>query len=219
MEKFYIMDHGWATKYIWLKWLSEVDSEGENFIKLIKKGDVILTIFSGTTSGDIINSTAAITFYSMDFIKILEKYGIKLEKWPIKIILDDKSKKKIKVRLSQYYYIEPNSFVPFISWDSIYRYKENYIKRNKAKKELNKWYKDNTQVYCKGYKDNLHTWYFNIVSWGNSDLFGVRNSSIIVVSEKLKELVEKSNLKNIKFEELKLLTKEELKKEVEIFDT
>jgi hypothetical protein len=217
MKKYYIINHGWGTKYIWLDWLQKVDPYGPSFREIIKKGNGEFGIYSGVIFGDSAGSTSVIHLYSEKFIKLLEKNGIKINKWLIK--LNTNTKKKIKSPIPNFYYIETISNIFYNDWSSIYRYENNHNKRKERKNELSKWYNNKSDVYCYGYKDNISTWYFNMSSWDGSDLFGVKDCQIIIVTEKLKRIIEKEKLKNIKFEELKLLSEEELKNEIEVFET
>lgn len=196
-EKFYKIGHGWASKYLWFDWKLEVKKGTKKFEENIKKGEAIFDRYSGVTPADIANSTSATILYSENLINLLEKNGVKLKKWSVKIILSEKNKKKVKFPLPRYYYIEPKSFVECITDDTILKKEE----RETLQKKLDNWDSKNNSIYFKG-SDLMKTFY-NISTWDGSDLFGGKDTGFIIVTERLKKIIEKAKLKNIEFEELK----------------
>ena len=41
--------------------------------------------------------------------------------------------------------------------------------------------------------------YFNLKEWNGNDIFGIKDTKIIIITKKLKELIEKAKLKNVTF--------------------
>jgi len=196
-ERFYKVSHGWASKYLWLHWKEKVDENSPEFIDEVKKGRGIFKIYSGTTGAEIIGGSPVLNYYSKSFIEFLEGDGIKLKKWTIKVILDEKAKKKVKQPLPQYYYLEPLYFVDFIV-DGSYLKKDE---RERNQEILDDWIKKKNKIYFEG--DGSMRGFYNLSSWDGSDLFGAKNTTVIIVTERLKKIIEKAKLKNIMFEELK----------------
>ena len=68
-------------------------------------------------------------------------------------------------------------------------------------KKLDNWVVEKERILLQGH-DVMKTFY-NLSKWNGADLFGARNTNIIIVTERLKEIIEKAKLKNIQFDELK----------------
>lgn len=202
-RKFYLMSQRGANKYLWLHWKKEVNEKSPSFIEEVKEGRGIFKRYSGTTGAEIIGGSPVLNFYSGEFIKFLCNHGVKLKFWQIKIELSEKDKKKIKLPIQVYYYIEPLSYIKFMS-DGTYKSK---VERDKNTQIIEKWKKDNNLIYFEG--DEWTKCFYNISNWDGSDLFGVesygKKGQIIVVTENLKKIIEKAKLKNIAFKELKVL--------------
>jgi esterase/lipase len=204
-NKVYALSCGWATKYLWLEPIWEVQV-GENSEQLVKSGkENIFRPISGTSSGDILGSSLALEFFSENLVKLISNHGVKIRKYPIKIVLSEKSKKKVKLPIPDYFYIESTSFIESVydgSWLS-------HEEREKATKKLDTWVTKKFSIVHTQQKDlrlaGLQRTFFNLSNWDGSDLFSVKNSRWIIVTERLKNIIEKAKLKNIEFEELKFL--------------
>lgn len=181
-KNFFLLEQGWATKYLWFKWALKVEEGQGKFEEDIKKGCAIFDRYSGTIPGDIANSTSATILYSENMVSLLEKESCNLRKWPIKIILSEKSKKKIKQLIPNYYYIEPIKYVQDITGFS-------------GKGEIALFLNEKGKFTTAG-RNGL---YFNLKEVGGSNFFGIAGTQLIVVTRKLKEIIEKTKLKNVQF--------------------
>ncbi len=197
------MSEGQADKYFWLGPVDKI-KERTPESELVKSGKIKkVTPMKGTTPGDIISGSAVPTLYSEELTNLLKKESIKFKAWKIEIILDEKTRKRVKQPIPNYYYIEPLLFVSKI-WDvESFSLKE----RDTLRKTLDEWmekgfriiYSEPEDERLKGFRKT----FYNMYEWNGSDLFGAQGSSYVIVTKKLKKIIEKAKLKNIKFEELK----------------
>lgn len=174
-SNFFILEHGWATRYYWLKpieWNIEKDE-----IKQIKRQKIKFGTQSGTMPGDIVGSSIVIDFYSEKFVNLLKENKIKSFE-DYSIIFDSKYSLETK-----YFYLEFKTKVS-----------EIFIE-NKSKYNIH-LYKDGKTIH--GQKGL----YFNLKEWHGEDIFGIKDTSKIIVTKKLKELIQKAKLKNIVFTNL-----------------
>lgn len=183
MTKFYYLNHGWANKYIWFDIESESDPK-KDFVDMIKNGEIIFSKQSGTTFADLHCGTMAYHYFSNNLVNLLRKNGVNNFK---------AYKLKINKGLNppqDYYYVEPISNIPYLKDIKVM----DYIRKNNLTKK-NILVKD--QVIKK--------WYADLTKWDGSDLFRVKDFRHFIVTEKLKNVLEKSNLKNVTFEPIKTL--------------
>lgn len=190
-EKFYEMSIGRATRYLTITQKKKSIQSNEEFYEEIKKKRITFTEDRGKMPGDLAIGSWVTLFFSEKFIRLLKEYKIKSLR-AYKIPFESKHDNK-----TNYYYIEPNSSVDCIV-DGSYLEKEN---REELQSILDKWMKTKKNVYLKGH-DIMKTFY-NFSTWSGSDLFGAKNTNVIIVTEKLKNIIEKAKLKNVQFEELK----------------
>ncbi len=195
-EKFYEISHGWATKYFWLDPDWNVQ-KGENSEELIKKK--VCDSFipkSGTTSADILGNSLVLNIYSENLVEFLNKHNADLKTFPIKIVLPEKVKNK---EIPNYYYVEPKSFIDSMR-DGSYLSKSE---RKKFQENLDKWIRKKYKIYYEGHE--VRKDFYNLSSWNQSDFFGAKYTKMIIVTDRLKKIIEGAKLKNIKFTELKIL--------------
>jgi hypothetical protein len=198
--RFYELDSKDSSKYFWIQQKEIPRNCGYNsFESMIKKGKNDFKIYSGTTPSEIIGGDPVLNYYSIDFIYFLESQGIKLKKWPINIIIDDKNKNKIKESLPRFYFIEPVFFIDKLT-------DGNFLKksdREEVIKMLNNWIRHKKTIYIQG--DETMKTFYNLSNWDGADFFGVKNSKVIIITERLKKIIEKQKPKNMEFRELKIL--------------
>ncbi|MBC7557505.1 MAG: hypothetical protein H7195_11155 [Chryseobacterium sp.] len=112
-KQFYILSHGWATKYYWLNVLEKVILE-TNFAAEIKKKKLTFLKYSGTSEADLYGSSIAYTFFSENIISIFKeaqinsytKYSVKFDNsWSLP---------------SKLYLIEIKSSIPKIQNEDIF---------------------------------------------------------------------------------------------------
>lgn len=172
---FFVLGHGWATRYYWIKPI-EYDIKKDE-IEQIKKQKIIFGIQSGTTPGDIIGSSIAINFNSERFVNLLKENKIKSFKtYPI--IFGSNYGIKMK-----YYHLELTNKVSEIVIEGISKKKYSVSINKEGKKAV---------LAQKGL-------YFNLKEWNGSDIFGIKDTLHIIVTKRLKELIKKAKLKNVVF--------------------
>ncbi len=195
-EKFYLMSEGWATRYIILviKEENKINSEIE-FIKLIKENKIIFTEGQGKSEGDLLGGSWVTLFFSKKFIDLFKENEIKsLAYCPIKF----ESKYKNN---GEFYYVELKSFVEFVG-DGSYLKKDE---RERNQRIIDSWIERKNDIYYEGHE--VRKGFYNLSTWDGSDFFGIKSGNLkgktIVVTEKLKKIIEKAKLKNVQFKELK----------------
>lgn len=194
-QRFYILGHGWATKYYWFNVIEEVTPKTPDFIEMIKNGKFTFSKQSGTIHADAHGSTLALTFYSEKLIQILKKESCKISVWKINFIPEFQ-------KIGAYYYMEPKSDCIRImrlhtSMESLSNMPTLlfYLNNNpQSKKSL-------FQIATSSL-DSISCIY-DFSSWDGSDIFGVKNTLNILVTEKIKKAIEREKLKNVLFEEIK----------------
>jgi len=211
-NSFFNLEHGWATKYYWFDIIEKVCLSTPPFEKMIKKGKFTFSKQSGTTHADIHGSTMAINFFSERFVNLLKKHNVKIKAYPIKFV------KELRIPIN-YYYLEPVSIIKRIALElSIHSQEEKELFRKKVRDALN----NDKIVYLDGSDEFSYVRsYIDISSWDGSDLCGVSNSQTILVTKKLKQLIEKAKLKNVSFEEFRpfsLIDLEKWEKKVKLLD-
>lgn len=180
-EKFYIIDHGWAKKYYWFKTIHR-SNRNEDYIKLLKSKKIVLGVDHGTTSADMHGSSMTITYFSQKLVDLLKENKIKFNYYSVKFY--DKENKSII-----FYYIEPHTYpVNIIEEEKILNYidsfsnsKNNLLQRTNATGEIE---------------------FFDFSKWDETDLFGVKDTFYIIITQKLKNILESAKLKNITFTNL-----------------
>ncbi len=171
-KDFFELNHGWATRYYWLTTVSGADKRKEKIEDLIKKGNALFAIKTGTTPGDIVGSTWALNFFSERFVHFLKQNGIKLRTYQIIF------QKGLLIPL-KYYYVESIKSIPSI------------VKKGKVKYAIDS--------KCDKFIISGKGLYFDIKKWDGSDFFNIKNSNITVVTKRLKEHLEKARFKNLQF--------------------
>ncbi len=173
--------HGWANKYIWLD-VEEYEYDGRTFIEHVKTETIVFKKSTGTTEADVLGSTTALSFFSENFVQILEtNCSNQFEKFQVKTTPDFKN---------NYYYIEPKFIVPTVSCED-----------SSEKPDL--------EVYCreKGIESsNLliiteDLWYFyaDISTVDNHQIFKAEGFNKFFITDKIKQALDEMNLKNLKF--------------------
>ncbi len=171
-SNFFVLDHGWATRYYWYKSLDYDIKKDE--IKKIKKQKIRFGLHSGTTPGDIIGGTPVLNFYSENFVRLLKENKIKSFKaYPV--IFDSKYNIQMK-----YYYLDLTS-------------KVSEIISTKGKYNIHFDDKGKRSLYG---RNGL---YFNLKEWNGNDIFGIKDTLHVIVTKRLKDLIEKTKLKNVVF--------------------
>jgi hypothetical protein len=185
--KIYIVNHGWATKYIWLGVVEEV-YVGFDFVKHIKEYNMTFTVYKGTTEADCHGSSTALQFYSREVLDVLREFagdrivGIKIE-------TDTKIKR-------DYFYLEIKSSLPRIQCRDIFKepdISEYCRKNNVARGNIMIVGSDIAPVYA------------DFSEWDGSHVFTLENSSIHFITEELKKALHKKKFKNLKYEEVMFL--------------
>ncbi|MEK6974621.1 MAG: hypothetical protein AABW41_05290 [Nanoarchaeota archaeon] len=174
---FFVLNHGWATRYYWHS-IEENIKNNENSINLIKKRKVKFIIRSGTTPGDIIGGTPVLNLFSERFVNLLKENKIKsFKNYPV--IFDSKYDITTK-----YYYLEfPSKF-------------SEILLKGKSKHHI--YVTDKGEMAKFGQKGL----YFDLQEWDGSDIFGIKNTSLVIVTKRLKVLIERAKLKNVMFTNL-----------------
>jgi len=193
-KKIYEIDIGRSTKYITFASQGDTSKSQKEFYDLIKKRKIIFTEDRGKIAGDLAIGPWVTLFFSENFIKLMKENEITYFKiYPIKFESKYYNKEK-------YYYIEPFLFLDCIV-DGCYLEES---KRGGLRRKLGEWVKKGNEIYFKG-NDVIKTFY-NLSTFGSSGEFlGAKNTKVILITEKLKKLIEKAKLKNVSFEELKPL--------------
>ena len=177
----YTPKHGWANKYIWLD-VEENDYDGRTFTEHVKSRTIVFNKSTGTTEADVLGSTTALQFFSENFVRVLEDYcPNEFSKFPIKTTSEFKNK---------YYLVEPNFIVPTVRCE-------------------NSSEKPDLEVYCreKGIEssnlliisDDLWHSYADISTVNNHQIFKAVGYNNFFITYKIKQALEKTNLKNLKF--------------------
>lgn len=189
MKKIFRLKYDSTKKYFRLDILEDV-YEGMDFKKYIKNGNFTFTKDAGMTDADCIGSTLGNYFFSEKFIsKLFENSICDFDKYQLKFDADFTFKNK-------YFYIEPKYNIPKIQNKNIF-----------AEPDINRYCKMNclmkTDIISLG--TNIYFLYADISNIGKKDLFGVEGTEILLISEKLKDIIQKGNFKNLKTEEVQRL--------------
>lgn len=147
-------------------------SEKNRKLKLFKNNELVIENLIGKKGGDIIYHGLSYLF-SESFVNLLKNNNIRGFK---KYLIHVKSKNE----LPNYYYLEPKNTANFVSKNNISTYSKVYAILSDFDNENNIYF----------YRDDLT----------EIDFFTVSDTGVIVVSKRVKDLVEKNNLKNIIFE-------------------
>ena len=181
----YSLRSGWATKYIWLELVGSLH-ENDDPCTMIKNNNITFKIMNGKQDADCIGNDIAVDFYSDKFITILEENEVdNFDKYLINI---DDTRYELK---NKYYYIESKDGIPRIENEDIYTKPDidDYCKRNNIKK-------DDILAICEGAPFYL---YGDFSKWDGSNMFCPVDTSLILVTDKMKRILEKMKLKNIEY--------------------
>lgn len=194
-NKFYKLDIGNATKYLTLTEKNNHSVSEKDFYNKIKNQNTILTEDRGKFPGDIAIGSWVTIFFSESFVNLLKKNQINsFDVYPI--IFESRHDNKIR-----YFYLRSKLYIDFIV-DGSYLSKD---KREKIRKRIDSWIQKRNIIYFEGH--DIRKTFYNLSKWNGEDLFGIKSDealgNVILVTEKLKKIIEKSDLKNIQFEELK----------------
>ncbi len=175
---FYILEHGWATKYFWLTGeISNIElNQKRNFDEYVKGGKITLIPQTGTTYGDILATSWATQVYSKKIVSLLKNNNIgDFHVWPIQVNYNS--------ILAKYYYMETKSDpLPLLIGEC----EPEYSIDSEGKKYLSA---------MKGF-------YFDLHHWNGEYFFSVDSKTRFIVTSKLKQIMEKANLKNIWFRKI-----------------
>lgn len=154
--------------------ISEIKKRENQYINAIKKGETKFYAMRGNKEADILPEGINLLL-SEKFIRFLKKNNSTgLKYYPISI-KDYKTKRKI----SKYFFIEPSKFLLKTDWSK--NIDNNYL-----------------FVGSLDYENLFISFIFNFNN--KEDIFGIKDTKYILVTKRLKELIEKAKLTNIKFE-------------------
>ena len=179
------MEHGWATKYLWLGIVESI-YKGFNFIEHIKNSNMTFTVKSGTTEADCHGSTTALEFYSKRVVDILKQ------------CTKDKIKEyKIKTNFKtnqDFFYLDIKSTIPRIQNEDIFTEPDlkTYCEENITK--LN-------DLIIIG--SEISPCYSDFSRWDGCPVFTMKGSEFYFVTEEVKKILEEIKIKNIRFVEVK----------------
>ncbi|HMG89584.1 MAG TPA: hypothetical protein VK589_05980 [Chryseolinea sp.] len=190
LPRIYSLSPGGATKYYWFNILQKV-AAGEHLRERTKSGLYTFGRYSGTTEADCHASTLGLNFHSDRFTKVIEECSCSTFN---KFKIDTQSKLKTK---SDYYFVQPNCAIPRIENQDIFSRPdlEKYCSENNT--EMTQLLILSTQIYYL---------YADFGKWNGDDIFTVVDTTLLLVTDKIKLLLEKHALKNIKFKEIPFLS-------------
>ncbi len=163
------MEHGWATKYIWLGVLEDV-YEGFDFTENIKNSTMTFTIDTGTTEADCHGSTTALEFYSKKTVAILKQCAKdKIKEYKIKTNFKTKQ---------DFFYIDRESTIPTIQNEDIFTEPDlkKYCEENSAKLD---------DIIIVG--SDITPCYSDFSKWDGCPIFTMEGSEILFVTEDIKK--------------------------------
>lgn len=186
--KIYSLSHGSATKYFWFD-ITEDPNLSAGFVNQIKSNDLIFKKYSGTTEAACHGSTMALCFFSEEFISLLEAHPYhSYKKYPITF------DKTFSIN-NKYYYIEPTSEIPSIRNQNIFKEPDlkNYCRENQIQQ---------TQLLDLSGDRRITPFYADFSKWNGDDILTVNGTTWILITNELKNKLEKSGLKNLKMKEI-----------------
>lgn len=174
-SNFFILNTGIATRYLTLMIHNHKLKSCEEFYELINKGKFTFTEDRGKQSGDLAIGTCVTTFFSEKFVNLLRKNNIKSFKaYPLRFESRHGNKTK-------YYYLEVS---------------KKLSRRDDLAKDTDIYTWDKSRKIGIG-KKGL---YFEFKEWKGEDIFGIKGTLFYIVTKRLKDIIEKAELKNVVFE-------------------
>jgi hypothetical protein len=176
MEKLYIMTYGVSTHYMSFK-PDKYPEKADHVIKKVKDKKISFHSFRSKKTGDIALFLGLFFGFSKRFIDIMKENEIN-------------NFKEYKIKISSpkdcqdFYYLDIKSFKP-----------DRFKKKIFMKKIVN----TNSLLKIKSANN-----YFKYNDWGGEDIFMINESGALFCTEKVKNIVEKNNLKNFQFKKLEI---------------
>ena len=181
-NKFYLMNYGWANRYIWFDSVEDAYFGMPHLIDLVINKQITLKKKTGTTFADAHGSTHVEGLFSQNVIDILSNQCKNQTKaYEVRFVPELKPPCK-------YYCINIINTIKGIRTKEV----KQYMKKKGVEK-------DNIIVIgddCSG----------DLTSWNGSGIFSVEGSRYKIVTKHLKSILEKAKLKNVKFEEVEKLS-------------
>lgn len=163
-----------------------------DFIDGIRKSNLTLDIYKGTTEADSHGCTMALTFYSEKVVSVLNSHSAKsLKVYPTHFV------KEANIH-GKYFYLDIISKIPDVRAQDIFKEPDltQYCEKNGIAK---------SDLLVVG--TNTSSLYADFSKWDGSEVFTVNKTTVIIVTETIqRKLSDKKVYKNLQLKEIKFLS-------------